>query len=426
MKRLIGCVALLCLAALMASCGGGAKSGTLAYVSNSTGTGFTVFSVNTDGSLSPASISPITTPAPPKVIQFSPNGRWAYFLDAAGSNIFAFTRAGNGSLATHIDTFPVSGGASSLVITPNSKFLYVALPGALSGELAIYSIDQSTGILSQVGSNLLLGYQISQLLVSPNGDVLYALAPAQHTVLTFTIQNTNSGVLTGPNTFSVGPNPPQNGMILSANGSFLYVLDQTQTGIQTTNGQVNGTGVTVSGQSPTIFAFLTSSTGNLQPIGGSPFHENANLAPLGKTPPEAAQFPTDPIAGVTSNDSRFLFVVNQGSHNISVFCIGPSSCATTSNPGELTEVTGSVTSVNGVPTSTASPFDCGCTEPGFIAISKNNNAIYVLNEGQLSVPQAQNAVFQFSVDQTTGRLRPFSPASLDLGTNTSPTWITIR
>ena len=67
------------------------------------GTGFTVFNVNTDGTLTMASISPQTTPAAPKMLQFSANGKWAYFLDAAGANIYAYTRAGNGTLATPID-----------------------------------------------------------------------------------------------------------------------------------------------------------------------------------------------------------------------------------------------------------------------------------------------------------------------------------
>src|SRR5476649_1438023 len=116
MKRLIGYTAAICLLALMVGCGGVTSTGTLAYISNSQGTGFTVFTVNTDGTLTKSSISPQNTPAAPKVLQFAPNGKWAYFLDQGGANIFAFVRAGNGQLTTQIDEVNVSGQASSLVI----------------------------------------------------------------------------------------------------------------------------------------------------------------------------------------------------------------------------------------------------------------------------------------------------------------------
>jgi 6-phosphogluconolactonase (cycloisomerase 2 family) len=399
MKRLIACMAALCLVALTVGCGGVSSSGTLAYVSNSTGTGFTVFTVNTNGTLTPASISPQTTPAAPKMLQFSPNGRWAYFLDTPGTNIIAFTRAGNGTLATHIDTIPVNGAASSLVISPNNLFLYVSLPGALTGELATYRIDQSTGDLFQVfGSNTPLGFSITQLLMAPNGSVLYGLAPAQQAVLTFTL-NASTGLATGPNTFAVGPTPPCRdyltntadqapcgGMILSANGNFLYVVDQTATG-----------------------SFTNIVTG----LSGSPFHENADLIQVGGQ----NLFPTEPVAGVTSSDSRFLFIANLGTKNISVFKIGTGSPL---GLGELDEVKGpGLITVNGNQVSTQSPFDCGtgCSAPDFLSVSKTNNALFVLDTNAAKI-------FQFNVDQNTGRLRPLSPASLSAGA--TPTFITLR
>jgi 6-phosphogluconolactonase (cycloisomerase 2 family) len=401
MKRVIGCTALLCLLALTVGCGGTSSTGTRAYISNSTGTGFTVFNVNTNGTLTASSISPQNTPAAPKVIQFTPNGKWAYFLDNAGANIYAYTRAGNGSLATFIDSYPVTGGASSLVISANSMFLYVALPGALNGELAVFAIDQGTGILTQVGSNLLVGYVISELIMAPNGSVLYALAPTQQAVVTFPL-NPSTGIITGTNAFSVGPTPPNDGMILSANGSFLYVLDETATGsfVNVATGAV--------GQSPTFFAFSTSGNGILSVIPGQStpgvFHENADLI--------LQTFPQEPVAGATSNDSRYLFIANQQSHNISVFRLGTTS-------GEPTEILGSVTTVNGIAVSTQSPFDCGsgCSTPSFVAVAHANNALYVLDT-------AADRIFQFAIDQNTGKLRALSPASV--AAESGPTWITIR
>src|ERR1019366_9324085 len=93
-------------------------------------------------------------------------------------------------------------------------------------------------------------------------------------------------------------------------------------------------------------------------------------------------FPMNPISGATSYDSRFLFVLNQGTSNISAFKI--TAAVTNINlGGGLTQIGVSVT--NGV--STASPFPCGaaggCAAPLFLAVAKANNALYVLNQGLL-------------------------------------------
>jgi 6-phosphogluconolactonase (cycloisomerase 2 family) len=403
MKRLIGCTAALCLLALMVGCGGTSSTGTLAYISNSAGTGFTVFTVNTDGTLTRNSISPQNTPTPsgdgPKVLQFSANGKWAYFLDRSGLTIFAYTRAGNGTLSTEIQTggYPTGPKASSLVITPNNNFLYVGLPD--SQNLAIYSVDQSTGILSQVGSNLQLGYTITQLVIAPGGGVLYGLAPAQQAVLAWTI-NSSSGVLTGPIPYAVGSHPPDDGMILSQNGLYMYILDTVDVG-------PNSFGI----NTPSIYAYSVAGT-SLTVMSGQPFH--GNVDPINGT----SNLTSIPVAGVTSNDNRYLFVTNQGSHNISVFKIN-------STTGEPTEVLGSTTTVNGTTTSTASPFPVGSTSAPFATLSfatvtGANNGLYV-------VDNPAGRIYQLQIDQNTGRLRAQNPAFVTAESNASaPSWITIR
>jgi 6-phosphogluconolactonase (cycloisomerase 2 family) len=459
MKRLIGYTAALCLLVFTVGCGGVTSTGTLAYISNSTGTGFTVYTLNTDGTLTTSSISPQSSPTSagdgPKVIQFAANGRWAYYLDNAGNTIYGYKRDGNGTLSTQIGTWSVSGGtsgfgASALVIHPNNMFLYAALPNYLGGAIAIYSIDQSTGILTQVGSNIQLDYPISQLVMTTSGGAIFGLSPAssyktsggqqisgKQAVLFWTV-NSTSGLLTGPIATPVGVSP--NYMVLSANGSYMYVLDNMATTLinpTTTITNSDGTKSTVSCAtltatsigytgcySPNIYGFnvSTSSTTPLSPMagtsvvgGGNVFNENADLG--------TGIFPSNPVAGVTTNDTRFLFVANQSSHNVSVFKILATSGGTTGGtPGELTEVLGSLNTVNGITVSSASPFDCGsgCTTPSFAAVAKANNALYLLdiNAGR---------IFQFAVNENTGQIRALSPASVGAETATShPTWITIR
>jgi 6-phosphogluconolactonase (cycloisomerase 2 family) len=413
MKRLIGYTAVLCLLALTVGCGGATSTGTLAYVSNSTGTGFTVFTVNTNGTLTASGISPLTTPAAPKVLQFSPNGKWAFFLDAAGANIYGFVRAGNGTFSGPINNSPllvIGGHASSLVIAPNSTFLYVAIPDAVSGgELAVYSIDPATGSLGQVPDKTQNhGFAMQQLVMSPSGNVLYGLSPTQQTVVSWKLDSTTGGA-TQAATLPVGQLPSY--MILSADGKFMYVLDHLATSLIGIN-QVDCSTLTIPNNScsPDIFGYVVAADGTVQAsnaLAGSPFNENADANGI---------FPTNPVGGATSNDSRFLFVANQGSHNTSVFRIE----ATPGKPaGELAEILGSIS--NGV--STASPFDCGtgCTTPSFVAVPKANNAVYLLD-----TEPTGSFIFQFAIDQNTGRLRALSPASVSLGTGVNSTWITLR
>jgi hypothetical protein len=215
--------------------------------------------------------------------------------------------------------------------------------------------------------------------------------------------NSSSGLATQAATLPVGNLPDY--MILSANGNYMYILDATAT-TTIPNVAVGGQ----PGPSPNFYAYTVGSNGILQTINGSNptpgvFNENADL--------QYGLFPTNPVGGVTSNDSRFLFIVNQGSNNISVFKL-----ATTS--GEPTEVLGDLVTSGGITTSTASPFPCtGCSGPSFAAVAKSNNALYVLDE-------SSNKIFQFGIDLNSGVLRSLNPASVTDPSISAPAWITIR
>ncbi len=386
MKRLISCMAVLCLAALLAAltvgCGGTSSSGNLAYVSNSTGTGFKVFTVSTQGPLTNPSQQ--NTPAPPKQLQISANGKWAFFLENSGNRIFGFTRSGNGTFVNPItgSPFNLTSSGSSIVITPNNKFLYAAIPG--SNDLAIFVINQSTGELTQIGTNH-VGDAITQLAIRPDGSALFGLAPTNQEVVGFRL-DPNSGSAQKLSTGSIGFNAPDKGLILSADGNFIYVPDQSQP---------------PAGVGPVIYGFSTNANGDLEPIAGVTFNEHADA--------NTHIFPTVPVGGATSNDNRWLFIANQGSHNISVFDIH------TVGGGDPREFPGVA----------PSPYDCGtfvppevsCSPPSFIAVSKLNNAIYVLDTNAARI-------FQLAVDQSTGVLRSLEPHSVDAGP--TPVWITIR
>ena len=244
-------------------------------------------------------------------------------------------------------------GASSLAISPNSQFIYVATPGGAT-ELAVYRIvNENTGQLNLVQqSNPVVTVPITQLAMSPSGNVLYGLSPAVPSnghVVAITLDPAG-GLPIAQVAQNVGSATPDNGMILSANGKYLYVLDDSQP-TQPNYTDLNN----ITGISPTIYDFTTclatsecaTNPARLVSIGG-PFHEDADLA---QTPP---LFPQGPVAGATSRDSQYLFIANRDTHNISVFDIH------TKPDGEPVEFNGgAVTNVGGTPVSTNSPVRCG-------------------------------------------------------------------
>lgn len=451
MKRLIGCMAVLCLLALTVGCGGVTSNGTLAYVANSSETGatagFTVFQVNTNGTLTLSTISPQPTKEAPLALTFSPSKDWAYFLDntatvqvtqlspttglpvptgfsySTGTTLYVYTHAGNGTLATFIASYALNNGASSLAVSGN--YLYVAEPNAVvssgqsgqpavTGELQVFAVDQQTGTLSGL-SPVPVGYSITQLLTPTNPNatnpVLFGLSPSQQTVVSWNLSS-SLGTATQAAQRSVGTLPDY--MILSANGSYMYIPDFLAT---TPNYPNAGGGA--AGSSPQFYAYSVGANGVLSPLLGqstSPvFNENADLSGQG--------FPAKPVGGATSSDSRYLFLVNSsGEQNssISVFKIANTTNGT-GIPGEPTEVLGDLVTVGGSTTTTQSPFPCGtgCSGASFAAVPKVNNALYVLS------PSA-NLLYQFSVNENSGVLRPLNPPSVGSGLLSGPSWITIH
>jgi 6-phosphogluconolactonase (cycloisomerase 2 family) len=404
MKRVIGYIALLCLLALMAGCGA-TSTGMLAYVSNASNTGFTVFTVNFDGSLFTNPISPLPAPVAAQSVQISPNGLWAYFLDIPGLNIYGFARAGNGAFSFAVPNASnsqtaaaevLNSPATSLVIDPTGNFLYVALSGAPNGQqLGVFRINQGTGQLTAIPSILPGNFAISQLLMAPlPGGVIYALAPAQHAVVRIPVDTQNGFVSTTLPITSAAVGSSPSFMILSAKGSYLYVLDHADTGLYK------------GGSSPSIYA-LTTSGNTLGSFPNSPFHENEDLT--------TQAFPTNPVGGATTTDDRYLFVANQGSSNVSVFAIAGQ--LNNGSPGEPIEVTANL--VGG----TTSPFYCACS-PSFLAADTTNYALYLLGTINTNGTVTKD-IIPFKIDPQSGVLREVVDVGpVAIGGN--PNWITIR
>ena len=128
-----------------------------AYVANSGGGSVSAYSVNaTTGVLSPISGSPYPAGTAPSDVIADPFGRFLFVANSGSDNVSAYTiDATTGSLTAVAglainpgSPFPAGTGPSALVTDPQGELLFVTNSG--SNNLSVYSIDQTTGFLTQV------------------------------------------------------------------------------------------------------------------------------------------------------------------------------------------------------------------------------------------------------------------------------------
>jgi 6-phosphogluconolactonase len=233
----------------------------------------------TSGKLTPVPGSPF--PAGDTPVQAVQEGLQSKFLyvsnlnDSAGG-ISAFTiNQGTGALSPIPGSpFPTGApgsfpGPSALVMSFNSKFLYVALVGTASAnnKIAAFAIDPSSGALTPVpGSPFVTGPDPLQMTLVPitlgQQGFLYTANVQDGTISAFTADD-NTGVLTpvSGSPYGVGTSVGGLAATVAATFSGSYFL-------YAANSQANN-----------INAYtIDGNTGTLSPIPGSPFP--AGTAPM--------------------------------------------------------------------------------------------------------------------------------------------------
>jgi 6-phosphogluconolactonase len=195
------------------------------------------------------------------------------------------------------------------------------------------------------------------------------LAPSQGAALidSFGV-NLNTGVLTQIHTAGQVPaGTAPAAIIVDSTGSTAYVANASISSPTTSPGAIS--------------AYTVKSDGTLTSAGS-----NAATGP-------------NPVALTMDPAGKFLFVVNQGSNDVSVYSIG--------SPGSVTQVSGSPfpTGAAPLPPSNALPVPAG------VAVS-SGNFVYIANQGQ-------DTVSAFSLDTATGKLTAIAGSPFAAGT--SPT-----
>ncbi len=138
--------------------------------------------------------------AGPRHVRFHPNGKWAYLVCEMGSRIYAFNwDAGKGtltqfqSISTLPDGFSGENNAAELEVLSNGKFLYVSNRG--EDTIAIFSIDQSSGVLTPIGRVPTRGKTPRNFAIDPSGNWMICTNQDGNNAVIFHI-NRDTGQLT--------------------------------------------------------------------------------------------------------------------------------------------------------------------------------------------------------------------------------------
>jgi 6-phosphogluconolactonase (cycloisomerase 2 family) len=308
------------------------------------------------------------------------------------------------------------GGCSSANSTATSGISYLYVTAQANTTISAYTVTQSTGALTTVGSALATGSLPSAMAVTPTGSALFVANSGSSNISTYTI-NSDGSLTAVSGTTATGTTPA--GLAVDSGGKFLFVANQGSSSISVFS--INGTTLAAAPGSPFttipvglsypngtlpaavavsasgkflyvanqlanfVSAFsINSTSGALTPL-GVPFYDDGQVSPSG--------------VAVTPNGA-FLYVANAGanSNNISAYAICDNvvnSCANPNAPdGTLTPVTGS-------------PFPAGLG-PVAIAFDPGFNFAYVVDKGS-------NTISQYSYGPGNGVLTPLSPGTISTG-----------
>ncbi|MGA8503821.1 MAG: beta-propeller fold lactonase family protein [Candidatus Sulfotelmatobacter sp.] len=314
--------------------------------------------------------------------------------------------------------YTVGDGAHSVVIHPSGKFLYVANPGQNENDISLFDI-LSNGYVNEIPPRTTVapnGTQPALLAMDPAGNYLYVMNTGSENISVFSIDS-SSGVLTQvPNSpFFIGLTPLN--MVLTPSGNFLYV-SVAGGQIGTDYGSILGFSVS-SGSLQLLNPPLTSADGVnpnglvIDPSGSYLYVANTqsnSISILSISPPNTPPGTLQEVIGSPLEDTQYiypfallmdpkgqyLYVANQGSSNVAVYSID----STTGLPTALT-------------TSTSAGAFTTEGSPSFLVEDPNGNYLFVGNEGGSPGIQA------FGVN--SGNLNPL----LTYGVGNTPTSIAV-
>ena len=127
--------------------------------------------------------------AGPRHLTFHPNKKFLYSVTEINSKVYAFKyKKGHLSPIQSVsilpDGFTGPGHGADIHVSADGKFLYASTRSTLN-EIAIFSIDQKTGMLSLIGRQPSLGRSSRTFEIDPSGNWLLSPGQASNEIIVF-------------------------------------------------------------------------------------------------------------------------------------------------------------------------------------------------------------------------------------------------
>jgi 6-phosphogluconolactonase len=225
-------------------------------------------------------------------IQLSSDGRYVLVADAGSSQI-SVLRVGFNGVPQPVNAPVASGGSEPLSIAVSGNLVYVANAGASAPNITGFTLAPNGSLNPLPGSTVALpaGSGPDDVLIDPKGRRLVVDLDNTSTIASFHVRHDGLLVAAPGSPIAAQAPGPFGAEFRPSNPSQLFVSNAH-------GGAGNGT----------VSVFLASgSTGQLAPIGASPF----------------ADLQTAPCWVEISHDGQFLFTVNTASGSLSSYSINP-------------------------------------------------------------------------------------------------------
>jgi 6-phosphogluconolactonase (cycloisomerase 2 family) len=220
-------------------------TGKFVYVANRGKNVVTSFKIDsTTGALS-ANGAPQPTGKRPISLALDPTGKFLYVVNQDSNSISSFSVTSTGTLAP-IGPIPANTGKKpiSIVVEPSGKFVITAnngrdnarpcAPPSVCELVSVYRIDLTTGALQKnsfVNGPIGEVRMPSAITVDPSGKFAYLTSRNQKTVTIYKIDNTR-GILSEVGTrATTGLNP--SAIVVDPSGKFAYTADQSSNALST-------------------------------------------------------------------------------------------------------------------------------------------------------------------------------------------------
>jgi 6-phosphogluconolactonase (cycloisomerase 2 family) len=251
--------------------------GRFVYTANTDDSSVSMFTINqTTGVLTPTTPAAVTTMIPgqaisdPGFLTVDPAGKFLY-VSAGNSNgstvsIFSIDQT-SGLLSPTTPAYVYTYGEPfQVVVAPNGKFAYVVNNLSSAGEtdaVAVYTVDSSTGILTESVTPVSAGNGPTAIVVDPTSSYAYVTNRGDNTVSMYTIDpntgnlklNTTSNYPAG----AIGTGSEPFRINFDPSGRFVYVTNEaSNASIYTVNKDGTLTNTTVTGSPSLSIAFASA------------------------------------------------------------------------------------------------------------------------------------------------------------------------